>query len=86
LLFEYIRLNKITLQHHLGYILIDNIQQSKEYLNIQLITKIFRFIYFVYMLFVVSLIVEDNTWSSSLKYGILLAVVYIIQNFVLTKG
>lgn len=38
------------------------------------------------MLFVVSLIVEDNTWSSSLKYGILLAVVYIIQNFVLTKG
>lgn len=81
-----IYLNKINQQYLLGSISMYNIQESKEYLFIQLLTKIFKFLHSIYMIVILSISTEDNTWSSSLKYGILLAVVYVVQNFMMTKG
>ena len=80
-----ILLNKLNLNYEAGYIVAENIQQSKEYANIQLLTRVFRFVYYVYMVIVMSIIAND-TWPATVKYTFLLTVVYIIQTFVLTKG
>ena len=80
-----ILINKLNVNYEAGYIIAETIQQSEDYANIQLLTKLFRLVYFVYMVIVMAFIAED-TCSDTIKYTILLTVVYIIQNFVLTKG
>ena len=83
-IFIYSLLNKMKQQHQLGFIIIDNLQQCKEYLNIQLLVKIFKFIYYTFLVFAINFVIEDNTWEASLKYGFLLIVIFVIQIFVLS--
>ena len=78
-------LNKINYGHLQGYICAENLKQCKDYVNIQIVTKLFNLFYYVYMLIAMTLLMKD-TWQTSLKYGILLMIVYILQNFILNRG
>ncbi len=78
-------LNNLELEFSLGLLNAESLKANQDYINIMIINKITNGIYYIYMLFVVNFFAKD-TWKTFIKYGLLLLVVYYVQNFILNAG